>query len=211
MWNNPRIPKHSFSARRRGRKRAGFIFVISGPSGSGKTTLAKKLLKQPQLKQRFIKSISCTTRPRRPGEKQGRDYFFISPQEFRRLLKEKKFLEHTHYLGYDYATPRDYLELAQDKGRHIILCLDIKGTLFVKRRYPDRTVTIFVKPPSLNTARERILARCAKTKLSEVNKRIELAGKELNQVKHYDYYLINDNLNSAIKRAKKIIEQILKQ
>jgi guanylate kinase len=195
MWNkSSRMHKYS-----------PLIFVISGPSGSGKTTLAKKLLKQPKLKHRFIKSISYTTREKRPGERSGRDYFFIKPQEFQRLLNRKKFLEHTHYLGYDYATPRDCLRQAKQKGLNVILCLDFKGARFVKNRYPDRTITIFVKPPSLNTARERILARCAKTKLSEVNKRIQLASKELSQITRFDYYLVNDNLNSAIKQTERII------
>jgi guanylate kinase len=184
----------------------GFIFVISGPSGSGKTTLAKKLLNQSQLKDRFIKSVSYTTRPKRPGERQGRDYFFVSEEEFKRLLKTKKFLEHTHYLGYDYGTPRDCLKRATKKRLHIILCLDVRGASFVKRAYPHRTVTIFVKPPSLDIARKRILVRCTKTHPGEVKKRIQLASKELGYANRYDYYLVNDNLDEAIKEAERIIK-----
>lgn len=238
MWNKSRSPKHSSRtfyysscvhnavsskssnvlkvrdsspAKVHNRVNKGLICVISGPSGSGKTTLAKKLLKQPQFKHKFIKSISYTTRPKRPGEREGRDYFFVSQKEFQKLLNRKKILEHTHYLGYDYGTPRDYLRGAREKGLHIILCLDIKGTSFVKRTYPDRTITIFVKPPSLSVARERILARCAKTKLSEVNKRIQLAGKELGKINCYDYYIVNDNLNRAIKEIERIIVCLMSQ
>jgi guanylate kinase len=191
------------------KKDKGFVFVISGPSGSGKTTLAKKILKQSRLRGRLIKSVSFTTRPRRPGEKQGRDYFFVSAGQFQRLLKAKKILEHTHYLGYDYGTPRHFIEQAIRKGLHIILCLDIKGAFFVKRAFPERTITIFVKPPSLDIAERRILNRCAKTGTKEVNRRIQLASKELDYANRYDYCLINDNLNKAIREVVRIVQWVI--
>ncbi len=189
----------------------GFIFVISGPSGSGKTTLAKKVLKQLQLKDRFIRSVSFTTRPKRPGERQGRDYLFVSTEEFQRLLKAKKILEHTCYLGYDYGTPRALLEQAERKGSHIILCLDIKGASFLKRAYPDRTITIFLKPPSLSITKERILGRFAGTKPEELNRRLRLASKELNNTGCFDYCLVNDNLNKATGEVKGIIQRALRR
>jgi len=189
----------------------GFVFVISGPSGSGKTTLAKKIIKQPQLKGKFIKPISFTTRPKRRGEKQGRDYFFVSTQEFKRLQKAKKILEHTHYLGYDYGTPRDFIQQAIKKGLNIILCLDIKGALFIKKAFPKKTITIFVKPPSLDIARKRIVSRCTKTRTEEINKRMRLASKELGHMHRYDYYLINDNLTKAIQEVVRIIQWIISQ
>ena len=193
------------------RKKAGFIFVISGPSGSGKTTLAKKILKQPQFKDKFIKSISFTTRPKRPRERERRDYLFVSVKEFKRLLKAKKILEHTCYLGYDYGTPRALLEQARKKGLHVILCLDIRGTSFVKRAYPDRAITIFVKPPSLKITKERILARWQGTNLKELNQRLQLASKELDYANHYDYCLVNDNLNQAVKEVQRIIKWVIYQ
>jgi len=191
------------------KKDKGFVFVISGPSGSGKTTLAKKILKQSRLRDRLIKSVSFTTRPRRPGERQGRDYFFVSAGEFQRLLKAKKILEHTHYLGYDYGTPRHFIEQAMRKGLHIILCLDIKGALFVKGAYPERAITIFVKPPSLDIAEKRILNRCAKTRAREVNRRIQLASKELGYANSYDYCLVNDSLDKAIREVIRIIQWVI--
>jgi guanylate kinase len=186
--------------------KTGFIFVVSGPSGSGKTTLAKKILNQPQLKDKLIKSVSFTTRPKRPGEMQGRDYFFVSRKEFQRLLKAKKILEHTRYLGYDYGTPRALLEQAIKRGLYMILCLDIKGGLFVKAAYPERAITIFVKPPSLGVAKKRILLRSNKIKVEEANKRMQLAKKELGYAKSYDYCLVNDNLNKAIRKIERIIK-----
>ena len=190
----------------RNKTKKGLIFVISGPSGSGKTTLVKTILEQPQLKNRFIKSVSCTTRPKRPGERQGRDYFFVSARAFQGLLKAKKILEHTRYLGYDYGTPRHILRQAKDKGLHIILCLDTKGASFIKRTYPDRTIMIFIRPPSLSIARQRILARVAETKPKELNQRLRLGDKELDCARYYDYCLVNDRLSRAIKEVKKIIQ-----
>jgi len=189
--------------------KAGLIFILSGPSGSGKTTLAKRILRHPQLKGKLIKSVSYTTRPKRPGERQGRDYVFISEGEFQSLLKAKKILECTRYLGYHYGTSRDFFNKALSKGLHIILCIDIKGASYIKRAFPESSITIFVKPPSLRTAKQRILARCAKTKPGEVNRRIQLASRELNYINHYDYCVVNDNLNKTIKEIVNIIKQIL--
>ncbi|MFH1338515.1 MAG: guanylate kinase [Candidatus Omnitrophota bacterium] len=188
-------------------RKKGLIFVISGPSGSGKTTLAKRLLKQPQLKDRLFKPASFTTRHKRQGERRGRDYFFVSEKEFRELLKAKKILEHTRYLGYDYGTPRDSIERAIKRGLHVILCLDVRGGQFIKREYPDRAVTIFVRPPSLRIARKRIVTRSKKTVAREIKERIGLAGKELDYAKHYDYCLVNDDLNRAVKQAREIVKK----
>lgn len=183
----------------------GLIFVISGPSGSGKTTLAKRLLKQARLKGRLVKPASFTTRHKRHGERQGRDYFFVSKKEFRDLLRAKKILEHTRYLGYDYGTPCDSIERAIKRGLHVVLCLDVRGARFIKRQYPRRVVTIFVRPPSLRIARKRMVARSKKTLTREIKERIGLAGKELAYAQHYDYCLVNDDLNRAVKQAKGIV------
>jgi guanylate kinase len=188
-------------------RKKGLIFVISGPSGSGKTTLAKRLLKQPQLKHSLVKPASFTTRPKRHGERQGRDYLFVSDKEFQRLLKAKKILEHTRYLGYDYGTPRDLIERTVKKGLHVVLCLDIRGAQFIKREYPDRAITIFVKPPSLGIAKKRILTRSKKAIPQEIKERIELASKGLGYVKHYDYCLVNDDLNRAVKEAREVVQK----
>jgi len=96
--------------KRKSIKKQSFLFIVSGPSGSGKTTLASSVLKSPELKNRLIKSISLTTRPRRPGEKDKKDYFFVPEERFKKLLKAKKILEWTRYLGYYYATPKDFVE-----------------------------------------------------------------------------------------------------
>ncbi|MFH1577526.1 MAG: guanylate kinase [Candidatus Omnitrophota bacterium] len=195
----------------RDKVKKGFIFVISGPSGSGKTTIAKRLLQQPQLKGKLIKPASFTTRPKRQGERQGRDYFFVSKTEFQGLLKAKKILEQTRYLSYDYGTSRSAVQRAIKNGLHAILCLDIKGASFIKQTYPKRAITIFVKIPSLSVAKQRILSRSNKTTAEEVRRRMQLAKKELTHVKRYNYCLLNDNLNKAIREAREIIQWTIYQ
>ena len=186
-------------------KKQGLIFIISGPSGSGKTTLAESLLGDAALKNKLVKSISLTTRPRRSGERDKEDYFFISDKRFKQELKTNKILEWTKYLGYYYATPRDFIEGQLYKARNIILCLDLKGAFTIKRRYPRNTVTIFVVPPSLDTLLHRITGRCNKTKKEEVRQRLELAREELSAAGRYDYCVVNKDLNQARKESQGII------
>jgi guanylate kinase len=182
-----------------------FIFVISGPSGSGKTTLLESLLKAKQLKDKLVKPVSFTTRPRRPDEKDGRDYFFITQREFRQKKQEKKFLEWTRHLGYYYATSKDFLQRHFKQARHIILCLDLKGAFQIRKFYPKKTVLIFVMPPSLEALRQRIQIRRCQTKKREIAQRIKLAQKELLAAKRYDYCVLNKDLRSAVKELKNII------
>lgn len=187
------------------RKKNGLIFVISGPSGSGKTTLVNRLLKDKDLKHKLVKSISFTTRPRRLGERNGRDYFFISAREFRKQRRQEKILEWTKYLGYYYGTPKNFIEKQLRKPRRILLCLDLKGAFKIKRIHPENTVTIFVNPPSLETLNKRILKRCNKTKKDEIQKRLRLAKRELLASSRYDYCILNKKLPQAIKELKEII------
>ena len=186
-------------------KKQGLIFIISGPSGSGKTTLLKNLLGNKALKNRLVRSISFTTRPRRSGEQDKRDYFFISEKRFKQEQKAQNLLEWTKYLGYCYATPKVFIESQLKKAKHVILCLDLKGNHSIKRRYPNLTVTIFVTPPSLDTLLHRITTRCNKTKEEEVKQRLRLAQQELSAAGTYDYCVVNKNLNQAIKELKGII------
>jgi guanylate kinase len=186
-------------------KKQGLVFVISGPSGSGKTTLASRVVASKELKGKLIKSVSLTTRPMRSGETEGRDYFFVSEGRFRRLLREKKILEWTSYLGYYYATPRALIERLLDQGKHLILCLDVKGARKLKREYPRQTVTIFVKPPSIGTLRSRIEKRCDRTTNKEICSRLHRAGLEMRAAGEYDYCLLNENLQQVVKALKAII------
>lgn len=186
-------------------KKLGLIFVISGPSGSGKTTLARNLLGDKTLEDKLARSISFTTRPRRSGEQAKKDYFFISDKRFKQEQRAKKILEWTKYLGYYYATPREFMERQLHKAKHVILCLDLKGAFTIKRQYPRNAVTIFVLPPSQDALLYRITARCHKTKEEEVRQRLALAQQELKACGRYDYCVVNKNLHQATKELKGII------
>ena len=187
------------------KKNLGLIFVISGPSGSGKTTLLAKLLKGKGLKNRLVKSISFTTRPKRSTEKNGQDYFFIRQERFRQLQRAKKILEWTKYLGYYYATPKDFVERQLRKGKNLVLSLDLKGALRIKRLYPQNTKTIFIMPPSLGVLRGRIEKRCKKTKKEEIRERLKLAEKEICVSRRYDYCLTNQDLDDAVRKLTEIV------
>lgn len=187
------------------KRRKGWIFVLSGPSGAGKTTLLEKLLGSTKINALLAKSISWTTRPKRPAEKNGRDYFFISPAEFRRGQAREKILEWTKFLGYYYATPRDFVEKKLREGKFVLLCLDTVGAKKIKQLYPDNTVTIFIVPPSLDALRERIRARKDNAGQPEIVKRLSLADGELKAARDYDYRVVNRQLTRAVKRLQDII------
>lgn len=183
----------------------GRIFVISGPSGSGKTTLLVRLLgKNKRLKKIFAKSVSFTTRPKRQGEVEGRDYFFISKDEFLRLRHLKKILEWTRYLSYYYGTPRAFVEGELKKAKSLILCLDVRGAFKIKQLYPKNSITIFVSPPSFRELRSRIVGRSSEAG-EEILKRLSLAQAELAASEKYDYRIVNKDLEKTVAGLKNII------
>lgn len=188
-------------------KKKGLIFVISGPSGSGKTTLRDKLLEDKAFKRKLTKSVSFTTRKKRSNEGHGRDYFFVTEEDFKKKDGAKEILEWTKYLGYYYGTPRFFVEKQISRGKNIILCLDLKGALRIKRLYPKDSVTIFVLPPSIQTLRVRIKKRCHETKKEEIARRLKLAKEELGASRRYDYTIVNKNLERALRELKGIILQ----
>ena len=181
------------------------LFVISGPSGSGKTTIVKDLLKDKDLAAKLCRSISFTTRNRRPGERQGRDYFFITRNEFRDKLKRKKILEWTKFLNYYYGTLKGHYRALLIKKRHIIFCLDERGALKIKRAFPRRTITIFILPPDLTSLKARIARAGRKESREDTDKRLSLAKRQIAFSKDYDYRVVNDNLKSAVKKIKGLI------
>jgi guanylate kinase len=187
--------------------KSGKIFVISGPSGSGKTTLLTSLIQDKKTGKLLVKSCSLTTRPKRLGEKEGKDYFFVTKEEFKRLLKAKKILEWTRYLGYYYGTPKGLLERQLKAGRNLGLCLDLKGARIIKKLYPDRTITVFVLPPSLQVLKKRIKNRCSSTNKLEIAGRMLLARQELLAASQFDYCVLNQNLRVALKELKDIFLQ----
>jgi guanylate kinase len=188
------------------KKRAtGKLFVISGPSGSGKTTLAQRILADKRFASRVNRSISFTTRALRPGEKNNRDYCFISREEFFAARSEKKILEWTRYLGYYYGTAVETVRRALDQGKHLILCIDVRGAMRVKRLLRSKAVTIFIKPPSARELRRRILHR-ADTSLEEMKRRLERAKEEMKFAPRYDYIILNKDLSVAHRQLAAIID-----
>jgi len=185
-------------------RKRGLIFVISGPSGSGKTTLIKSLLKDKGLRNIIAKSVSFTTRPKRANEKNRRDYFFIKQERFKALLRGKKIIEWTRYLGYYYGTPKDYLDGELRKGRHIVLCLDTKGARKIKNIYPANSISIFILPPKIEALNERIRSR-SRIKKENLLERLNLAKKEIALSQRYDYKIMNDDLQLALKELRDII------
>lgn len=196
---------------RRGVKKRGLIFVVSGPSGSGKSTLLDEIIKDRKLERLVSRSVSLTTRPKRSGESSGAHYFFITNAKFKKLLKAKKILEWTRYLGYYYGTPKDFFKKQRNKLRHVALCLDYKGALQVKKLYPVNTITVFVMPPSLKLLAARIKKRCSKTKDDEIRKRLEMAKEEASYCKKYDHCVVNKDLRQAVKELKGIILEEITQ
>jgi guanylate kinase len=190
--------------RRQGEAR-GLIFVISGPSGSGKTTLAQALVKDKRLAPRLAKSISVTTRPRRAGERQGRDYFFLGRKEFLKKRRVKKILEWTRYLGYYYGTPREFVERKLALGKSMVFCLDSRGVAQLKKIYPEQLRTIFVIPPSLAELEQRIIRRSPKIARDEIKKRLRLAQRELSLAGRYDFRIINIRFSQALDALRKIV------
>lgn len=185
----------------------GKIFIICGPSGSGKTTLLSSLIQDRQISKLLTKSCSLTTRSKRSGEQEGKDYFFVTSDRFSQLLKAKKILEWTRYLGYYYGTPKGPLEKKLKAGINMGLCLDLKGARILKKLYPKNAVTIFVLPPSLQVLKSRIEGRCNKTHKEEIAQRMRLARKELEAASQFDYCILNQNLEIALKELKVIFLQ----
>ena len=181
------------------------LIVISGPSGSGKTTIVKNLLKDKDLAPRLCSSISFTTRNRRSGERQGKDYFFITKKEFRDKLKQKKILEWTKFLNYYYGTLKEHFRGLLTKNKHIIFCLDEKGALKIKKFFPRNTITIFILPPGLTSLRARMVQPERRESGEETDKRLSLAKKQIAFSKNYDYRVVNDNLKAAVKKIKSLI------
>ena len=186
-----------------------FIFVVSGPSGCGKTTLIRSLLKDKALKLKLVRSISFTTRPKRPGEKEGVDYFFITEAQFKSRRRQKKILEWTRFLNYYYGTPREYVDGQLALHRSLALCLDVKGAMRLKKIYGSRALTIFILPPSIDSLKERIRKRGCHTDGSVVASRMKIAGQELLRAREYDHRIVNDNFSLALKKLKGIIDKRL--
>ncbi|MGX6971048.1 guanylate kinase [Vagococcus bubulae] len=180
----------------------GLLIVLSGPSGVGKGTVRKALFEKDD--NQFEYSISMTTRQMRKGEVEGVDYFFRSKEEFEQLISEEKMLEYAEYVGNYYGTPLDYVNQTLDEGKDVFLEIEVQGAMKVKEKMPDG-VFIFLTPPDFSELKARIVNRGTDA-LSVIEKRMSKAKEEIEMMRHYDYAVVNDEVELAVQRIKKIIE-----
>lgn len=181
----------------------GKIFIISGPSGSGKTTLYQRLLASPRFKDSLAKTVSVTTRATRPGEKDGRDYCFVSPKMFFYQRRAGHFLESMKVFDNYYGTPlKQVRDLLQD-GKNVLLCIDVQGARVVWRKFPQ-AIKIFVKTSSVEELERRLKGRGSED-VSVIRMRMKTARKELKEAKHYDHIIINDHLPTAYRNLERIV------
>ena len=180
--------------------RKGVLFVISGPSGLGKGTVNKRLFEEFGNAVAF--SVSATTRDPREGEVDGREYFFISRQEFEKRVANNEFLEHAEYAGNCYGTPRDYVLSLLQRGVSVILEIDVQGAMQVKRRMPE-SVSVFILPPSFEELEHRLRGRGTETP-EKIERRLAAAKAEMARAPEYDYQIVNDDLDAAYARLREI-------
>ncbi|MBF0512230.1 MAG: guanylate kinase [Candidatus Omnitrophica bacterium] len=183
--------------------RKGRVIILSGPSGCGKTTLHKALLESPVLKGKVVKSLSATTRLNRPGERQGKDYLFLSTKMFEEKIQKAYFLEWEKVFEHYYGTPKQQVLRFLKKGVHVLLCIDVKGAKTVAKEFPQ-ALKIFIKAPSLQILESRLKARGSESALS-LRQRLKIARLELKEARHYDHVVINADLDKALQELKQIV------
>jgi guanylate kinase len=187
----------------------GKLFVFSAPSGSGKTTIVKYLLAQKELDLAF--SISATSRPKRGEEVDGKDYYFISVDEFKEHIKNDDFLEWEEvYQNNFYGTLKSELERIWNDGKHAVFDIDVVGGLAIKYKYPGKTLAVFVQPPSLEETERRLRNR--KTDSEEkILERVTKAKREMKFSPDFDVILVNDDLETAKKEAYRIVKEFIEK
>jgi guanylate kinase len=185
-------------------KKNGVIIAVSAPSGTGKTTIVKKILSDfPEL----IFSISATTRKKRDYETEGVEYFFISEEEFKSKIEKGEFIEWEKFYDYYYGTFKSYIEQNINNGKSVIVEIDVKGALELKKIYPD-SVLIFIYPPSLDELEKRLTNRQTENE-TDLKKRIKRAKMELSLKDKFDYFIENDDLEKAILETESLIKKII--
>lgn len=177
------------------------MIVVSGFSGAGKGTLMKRLVEEYDS---YALSISATTRKPRAGEEDGREYFFLSREQFEKKIADNALIEYAEYCGNYYGTPRDYVESELAKGRNVILEIEIQGALKIRKQYPD-ALLLFVSTPSAGELRRRLSSRGTETE-EVIDKRLRRAAKEAEGIEEYDYIVINDDLETCVKELHEIID-----
>ncbi len=178
----------------------GLLIIVSGPSGAGKGTICKELINRDDS---IVVSVSATTRKPRNGELDGSSYHFLDRAHFESLIKEDGFLEHACVYDNYYGTPKNFVVEQITTGKNVLLEIDIQGALQVKKKYPEG-IFVFVLPPSMQTLKERIVGRGSETPES-LEKRLSSAYSEIELIKNYDYFIVNDTVSHATDILQAII------
>ncbi len=182
-------------------KHRGILVVVSGFSGAGKGTLMERLVKSYE---NYALSVSMTTRPPRPGEQDGREYFFVSKETFERRIAEEAFVEYAQYCGNYYGTPKEYVERQLACGKDVILEIEIQGALRIKEKFPD-ALLLFVTPPSIRELQRRLTGRGTDSQ-AVIHDRLLRAGEEAEGIENYDYLVINDDLDECAAKMHRLIQ-----
>lgn len=178
----------------------GLMLVFSGPSGVGKDTVLRELLRQCENTRL---SVSATTRSPRPGETNGKDYYFVTRQRFQEMIANGEMLEHAEYCGNFYGTPIGPVNEWCDKGYDVILEIEVQGGAQIKQKHPD-CVSVFLLPPSLSVLESRLRQRASDSE-EVIQKRLESACNEISEAKHYDYLIVNDTVDHAVEQIRAIL------
>lgn len=186
----------------------GKLIIFSAPSGAGKTTIVKRIIES-GFPVEF--SISACSREKRQGEVDGKDYYFLSVEEFRERIAHGDFLEWEEvYPGSYYGTLKSEIERIWNRGKHVIFDVDVIGGLNIKQAYPEKALTVFVQPPTIEELKNRLVNRCTESD-ENIRKRIEKAAYELSFASRFDVVIINDDLQKAIEEAEKVVGGFLKK
>ena len=188
--------------------RRGLMLILSSPSGAGKTTLSRRLLDcytNAARHETIVLSISVTTRPMRPGEVHGKDYFFVSDQEYKKMVESGELLEYARVFDYHYGTPAAFVREHVSKGIDVLFDIDWQGTRQLSEKRRDDLVSIFILPPSMEELARRLKAR-AQDDEAVVKKRMEKAANEISHWGEYDYVLINQDLDQTLEKIDTILK-----
>lgn len=186
----------------------GKLIIFSAPSGSGKTTLVHHLLSKPELKLSF--SVSATSREKRPNETHGKDYYFLSADEFRSRIESNDFLEWEEvYTDQFYGTLKSEIDRVHSEGKHVMFDVDVVGGLNIKKQFGDNALAVFVKPPSIEELENRLRNRSTESEES-LKKRVGKAAEEMEYANEFDVVLINDDLETAKTEAENLVTDFTK-
>ncbi|GGE14164.1 guanylate kinase [Psychroflexus salis] len=190
-------------------KKQGKLIVFSAPSGSGKTTIVHYLLSKPELDLDF--SISATSRAPRGHEKHGEDYYFMSLKEFKQHIKNDDFLEWEEvYRDNFYGTLKAEVERIWEMGKHVVFDIDVVGGLDIKQIYPEQTLAVFVKPPSIEELKIRLKKRKTETD-DKINMRVAKASIELATAPQFDHIIVNNELSEALEEAYDLVKEFIEK